>query len=58
MAQRINSGLYFYGGQSDDYDRFRERLLTNRSSIESLPVSNGDRLLDIGGGTGEHIILR
>ena len=60
----------FYGGQAEQYDRFRERLLHGRESLYQqlaqqyrsslLPTSNstGSVWIDCGGGTGaafEHI---
>ena len=47
---------HFYADQSHDYDRFRERLLTNRQELfDGLPLHEGDRLLDVGAGTGRNI---
>jgi S-adenosylmethionine-diacylgycerolhomoserine-N-methlytransferase len=43
----------FYGGQADAYDSFRKHLLKGRQELwESLPVNEGDVLVDMGGGTG------
>jgi S-adenosylmethionine-diacylgycerolhomoserine-N-methlytransferase len=43
----------FYGPQADRYDNFRERLLRGREElIQALPVGPGDRLVELGGGTG------
>jgi S-adenosylmethionine-diacylgycerolhomoserine-N-methlytransferase len=46
----------FYGPQASDYDRFRERLLHGRRAlIEALPVAAGDRVAELGGGTGRNV---
>lgn len=43
----------FYGPQADRYDDFRERLLAGREElIRALPVGPGDRIVELGGGTG------
>jgi S-adenosylmethionine-diacylgycerolhomoserine-N-methlytransferase len=43
----------FYGPQADRYDDFRERLLQGREElIQALPGGPGDRLVELGGGTG------
>jgi S-adenosylmethionine-diacylgycerolhomoserine-N-methlytransferase len=43
----------FYGPQAQRYDDFRERLLQGREElIQALPVGSGDRLVELGGGTG------
>jgi S-adenosylmethionine-diacylgycerolhomoserine-N-methlytransferase len=45
----------FYGPQSDDYDRFRERLLAGRAElIRSLPLPPRARIVELGGGTGRN----
>jgi len=45
----------FYGPQSDHYDRFRERLLRGREElIRSLPLPDGARVVELGGGTGRN----
>ncbi len=46
----------FYGNQKEDYDDFRKRLLHGREEMMAgLDVSDGGRLLDMGGGTGSNI---
>jgi S-adenosylmethionine-diacylgycerolhomoserine-N-methlytransferase len=46
----------FYGPQADRYDDFRERLLQGREQlIQSLPVGVGDRIVELGGGTGRNL---
>lgn len=46
----------FYAGQADHYDRFRERLLHGRSELlADLPLAPGERLVDLGGGTGRNV---
>ncbi len=46
----------FYGDQADAYDDFRKRLLKGREEMyQSLPVREGDVLLDMGGGTGYNL---
>jgi S-adenosylmethionine-diacylgycerolhomoserine-N-methlytransferase len=43
----------FYGPQADRYDDFRERLLKGRQElIQALPTRPGDRIVELGGGTG------
>jgi S-adenosylmethionine-diacylgycerolhomoserine-N-methlytransferase len=43
----------FYGPQAHRYDDFRERLLHGREElIQALPVGAGDRVVELGGGTG------
>jgi S-adenosylmethionine-diacylgycerolhomoserine-N-methlytransferase len=43
----------FYGPQADRYDDFRERLLEGRDElIRALPAGPGDRIVELGGGTG------
>lgn len=43
----------FYGPQADRYDDFRDRLLQGRREmIHSLPCGAGDRIVELGGGTG------
>ena len=47
---------HFYDGQAKGYDSFREKLLTNRQElIDSLPIEAGQRVLDVGGGTGRNL---
>jgi S-adenosylmethionine-diacylgycerolhomoserine-N-methlytransferase len=46
----------FYGPQADSYDAFRERLLHGRRElIEALPVGQGSRVVELGGGTGRNL---
>jgi S-adenosylmethionine-diacylgycerolhomoserine-N-methlytransferase len=46
----------FYGPQADRYDDFRERLLQGREPlIQALPVGPGDRIIELGGGTGRNL---
>ena len=53
QAQRLAA---FYAPQADDYDRFRERLLHGRDAlVESIPVAEGARIVDLGGGTGRNL---
>lgn len=45
----------FYGAQSEHYDRFRERLLQGRAElVESLPLPQRARIVELGGGTGRN----
>jgi len=45
----------FYGPQSDQYDRFRERLLAGRAElIGSLPLPDQAHVVELGGGTGRN----
>ncbi|MCL2624221.1 MAG: class I SAM-dependent methyltransferase, partial [Planctomycetaceae bacterium] len=46
----------FYGGQAEDYDAFRKRLLKGREELwRQLGVNEGDVWLDMGGGTGANL---
>ena len=46
----------FYGAQSDNYDRFRERLLRGRAElVASLPLPAQARIVELGGGTGRNV---
>lgn len=46
----------FYGPQAARYDAFRERLLHGREQlIQELPVGDGDRVIELGGGTGRNL---
>jgi S-adenosylmethionine-diacylgycerolhomoserine-N-methlytransferase len=46
----------FYAPQAGAYDRFRERLLHGRKElIDALPVGPGDRVVELGGGTGRNL---
>jgi len=45
----------FYAPQARHYDRFRERLLRGRAElIERLPLADGARVVELGGGTGRN----
>ena len=45
----------FYAPQARHYDRFRERLLHGREAlIERLPLADGARVVELGGGTGRN----
>jgi S-adenosylmethionine-diacylgycerolhomoserine-N-methlytransferase len=45
----------FYAPQARHYDRFRERLLRGRGElIERLPIADGARIVELGGGTGRN----
>jgi S-adenosylmethionine-diacylgycerolhomoserine-N-methlytransferase len=46
----------FYAPQAEAYDAFRERLLHGRSELVNLlPTSAGDRLVELGAGTGRNL---
>lgn len=46
----------FYGGQADEYDRFRERLLHGRQElIRELPLPVGSLVAEFGAGTGRNL---
>jgi S-adenosylmethionine-diacylgycerolhomoserine-N-methlytransferase len=46
----------FYGPQAHRYDDFRERLLKGRAElIQALPCGPGDRVVELGGGTGRNL---
>jgi S-adenosylmethionine-diacylgycerolhomoserine-N-methlytransferase len=46
----------FYGPQAHRYDDFRERLLRGREElIRALPTLPGDRIVELGGGTGRNL---
>ena len=46
----------FYGPQAAQYDDFRERLLQGRQDlIRLLPVQPGQRIVELGGGTGRNL---
>ncbi len=52
-AERLES---FYSGQAGAYDSFRARLLKGRQELwESIPINQGDILIDFGGGTGANL---
>lgn len=63
LTLRRNSGRthqerleQFYGGQADDYDGFRKRLLSGREAlVEAMPTRNGDVWVEMGGGTGANL---
>lgn len=49
-ADRLES---FYAGQAEGYDDFRKRLLHGRKELlDELPINEGDRWVELGGGTG------
>lgn len=46
----------FYGSQAERYDDFRERLLPGRDELyASLEIRPGDRLVELGAGTGRNL---
>jgi S-adenosylmethionine-diacylgycerolhomoserine-N-methlytransferase len=50
--ERLDS---FYGGQADDYDAFRKKMLHGREALfERLPVTPGGAWIDIGAGTARN----
>ncbi|MEO0531733.1 MAG: methyltransferase domain-containing protein [Planctomycetota bacterium] len=50
--ERLDS---FYGGQADDYDAFRKKMLHGREALfEQLPILAGGDWIDIGAGTGRN----
>lgn len=52
-AERLEA---FYGRQAGAYDDFRKRLLHGREEMMAgLELRPGDRLLDLGGGTGSNL---
>jgi S-adenosylmethionine-diacylgycerolhomoserine-N-methlytransferase len=52
-AQRLEA---FYAPQAEAYDAFRERLLHGRQElIRRLPVRRGQRVVELGGGTGRNL---
>ena len=52
-ADRLES---FYGGQAEQYDDFRKRLLHGREQLcQSLPLAPGGVWVDLGGGTGANV---
>lgn len=52
-AERLQA---FYSPQAGHYDRFRERLLRGRDEILiELPLTRGDTLIELGGGTGRNV---
>ncbi|HEX5124261.1 MAG TPA: class I SAM-dependent methyltransferase [Rhodanobacteraceae bacterium] len=54
-ASHAESLSAFYAPQARHYDRFRERLLRGRAElIERLPLADGARVVELGGGTGRN----
>lgn len=52
-AERVDA---FYRGQAEHYDRFRERLLHGRRDlIEALAPQPGERVAELGAGTGRNL---
>lgn len=52
-SERLES---FYGKQAEGYDDFRRRLLQGRREMwDALPIKEGDRAVDMGGGTGANL---
>ncbi|MEQ8846539.1 class I SAM-dependent methyltransferase [Botrimarina sp.] len=50
--QRLDS---FYGGQAEDYDEFRKRMLHGREALfDALPAPAGGAWVDIGAGTARN----
>jgi S-adenosylmethionine-diacylgycerolhomoserine-N-methlytransferase len=46
----------FYGPQAAHYDEFRDRLLPGRAELISrLPLCDGARVVELGGGTGRNL---
>lgn len=46
----------FYSQQAGAYDEFRKRLLHGRQEMmQGLEIHDGDRMLDMGGGTGSNV---
>lgn len=46
----------FYSQQASGYDEYRKRLLQGWQQMwETLPIQQGDTLLDMGGGTGANL---
>lgn len=55
-ASQADQLAAFYAPQAAHYDRFRERLLHGREQlIAKLPIVDGTRIVDLGGGTGRNI---
>ena len=51
-AERLSR---FYGGQAEQYDRFRDRLLHGRRElIALLPAQSDSHIVELGGGTGRN----
>ena len=54
-AERLQA---FYGPQAEAYDNFRERLLQGRQAlIEMLAPSTGERVVELGAGTGRNLLF-
>jgi S-adenosylmethionine-diacylgycerolhomoserine-N-methlytransferase len=54
-ASHADALASFYGPQARHYDRFRERLLQGRAElINRLPIVDGARVVELGGGTGRN----
>ena len=54
-AERLQA---FYAPQADAYDDFRERLLHGRQElIEMLAPAPGDRVVELGAGTGRNLLF-
>ena len=52
-AERLEA---FYRQQAGAYDEFRKRLLHGREEMmRGLDIHAGDRMLDMGGGTGSNV---
>lgn len=50
--ERLDS---FYGGQAEDYDAFRKKMLHGREALfEALPITPGGDWLDVGAGTARN----
>ena len=55
-ANQADSLAEFYAPQVESYDRFREHLLKGREQlIGKIPLVDGARVVDLGGGTGRNI---
>jgi ubiquinone/menaquinone biosynthesis C-methylase UbiE len=53
QSERMDS---FYADQAEYYDEFRKRLLPGRAELlAELDFQDGDRVLDLGGGTGANL---
>lgn len=56
LVDQAESLAEFYAPQVESYDRFRERLLQGREQlISKIPLADGARIVDLGGGTGRNI---
>lgn len=55
LADRLEQ---FYAPQADTYDEFRAHLLHGREDLwRNLPLPDGGRVVDLGGGTGSNVEL-